>query len=126
LAVGEGDVLDAGPLPLGLGVEVHELVDLEGHLRGYLEPQLPGLGHVNGVVVGPGALGEDVGHLLGLVLGHVLFEEVLHRGLDLLEGLLGHVGQDQGLVVNLLNGLLLQDLEDAGGGVLAQLGVHGA
>ena len=116
---GRGDELDAGSPRPGLHlVEVHEVVDLHRELPVDAVPEeLAGLLGGDGEVVGVLAGHQLLDDLLGLLGAVGVLHEVPDDALDLGQRLPGLLGEDQGLVIDLVHLLLLQHLEDARRGV---------
>ena len=105
---------------------MHELHDVFGHLRVHREPKLQGLFGPDRVVVGPPARGEGPGQLTSLLIGELGGDQLEDGFLHLGDGFPCLVGQDQGLVVDVGDRLLFHDFQEGGGGILAELGIHGA
>ena len=76
--------------------------------------------------MGPPPGAEGFGQLVGLVCGQGAFQKAAGGFSDLVDGLARQIGHDKGVVVDLVDGLLLGDLQQGCGGLLAKLRVDGA
>jgi hypothetical protein len=111
--VRDRDVLNRGPPGRSLRVEAHELVDFLRDGVGDRQTERSRFFGAYRVVVRPATARQRRGELLRLLVGHAVTGQDLYHGrTHLLERLAADVGEDEGLVVDLRDGLLLDDVED--------------
>src|SRR5216684_266594 len=120
-----GNVLDRGLTPHRLREEAHQLQELRRHVGSHLEAEL--LRHVDGdgEVVRPGPRREELGELARLLRRLAAGEQLAGALPQLEERLLGHVREDQRLVVHVGDRLPRHRFHHRGRGVLSQLRVDG-
>src|SRR5579875_3292975 len=98
------------------------------HLRRQIgrdkQTELARLPHRDRIIVGPGPARHHPRDGGGPLLRQVAAEKLTDEVLDLLNRLLGHISQDQRLVVEVLRLLAGHRLQDRRRGILPQLGIH--
>ena len=112
--------------PNRLRIERHQFQDFLGHVRSNGQAHVAGLIGRDGIVVGPGARRQLRRYGRRAVLVHLVGQQTFRECLDLRDGLTTDIGHDQGLVVDLGDRFLLDDLDERGSGQLAKLRIDGS
>ncbi len=108
----------------GLRKKSHEEIDFLGNLRGDGDVKPPKLFDRQWIIVREVPRGQKIGESPGLLLRHALGQKTGHPVGKLADGFFGDIGQDQGLVVDLVMAFALEDAQDGGGRELPDLGVN--